>query len=179
MWKYMENRPVGRQTQVEAVKGREHFQHTSPASNTHTYLWAWRGLTLHRNTGYASGHTDAWGTSWGVQRWGRTHCWTAGETRTELVRQELVGAPAHLGLIPKYPIAWAVQEWTKICPSFNCKFPSHLSLIPRLILFFLFVCLFWDRLSLHNLDYPGTHYIDQDVLKCTETHLFLPPKCWN
>jgi hypothetical protein len=38
MWKYMENRPVGRQTQVEAVKGREHFQHTSPASNTHTYL---------------------------------------------------------------------------------------------------------------------------------------------
>ena len=40
-----------------------------------------------------------------------------------------------------------------------------------------FVLFFQDRVSLGSPDYPGTRFVDQVDLKCTEIGLPLPPKC--
>lgn len=39
---------------------------------------------------------------------------------------------------------------------------------------FCFVLLFWNRVSLFSLGYPGSHFVVQDGLRFTETHLPLP-----
>jgi hypothetical protein len=43
----------------------------------------------------------------------------------------------------------------------------------------LFVCLFWDRISLHSPGCWGIHCVDQASLELTEIHLPLPLKWWD
>jgi hypothetical protein len=39
--------------------------------------------------------------------------------------------------------------------------------------------IFFEKVSPHSPGSPGTHSVDQAGLELTETHLPLPPECWD